>query len=191
MTTITRQLFDASTRQTITDWLSTYRTLIPRKHDETFQRTYGHNVPFLVRLHHALVPFASELFGEPLRASYVFLSMYEDGGRCPLHIDRPQCYRTIDYLVQQDDEESWPLHVGQYMTEDRRLSCQERSHPESQEDIIGRIGEEEWDTLLLQPNDAACYSGTHQWHYRSRPSRGRADLIFFHFVQEGFDGPLN
>ena len=53
------------------------------------------------------------------------------------------------------------------------------------------IDREEWSTALLEENDAVLYSGTHSWHYRSERLQGTADLVFFHFVPEDFDGPLD
>lgn len=189
--TIVRELFDQPTRQTILGMLEESRRILPLMDDAEFNRTFAHNPPFLVRIHRALAPFASQLFGEALKPSYSFLSMYRDGGRCPLHVDRDQCYRTIDYLIEQDDPEPWPIHVGAPMSDEARQAYRGVDKPSTQDEILARIGAEEWDTALLQPNDAACYSGTHQWHYRSLPSRGSATLAFFHFVPEAFNGPLD
>lgn len=190
---VVRDLFDHETAATIRRWMKDYVPLQPWGEDRTeFVRLYGHNPPFLVGIHHQLADYASEIFGEPLKPSYVFLSMYKDGGTCPLHIDRPQCYRTIDYLIQQDQQEPWPIHIGKTLDDKQReLGLQLDTQGPVQKDRQAVIDSQEWVECLLKPNDAACYSGTHQWHYRPRPLVGSADLAFFHFVQEGFDGPLN
>lgn len=159
--------------------------------DETFHRTAQHQNPALNDIHDGLVPFASELFGVPLKASYSFISNYLDGGRCPLHIDRPQCFRTIDYLVASDNPEPWPLRIAEPWTDKQWDAYDGPPHigviePGTEPDL-----DVVWHDVLLNPNDAACYSGTHSWHYRPAPSNGRVDLIFFHFVPEDFDGPLN
>ncbi len=161
--------------------------------DKDFVRRYAHNVPYFVNIHRQLTEFASEQFGEPLKPSYVFLSLYEDGGICPLHIDRPQCYRTIDYLIQQDQAEPWPIRIGEPMSDEQRQALDESGagHPQTEGEIADRIAAETWTDALLEPNDAVLYSGTHQWHYRPERLRGRADLVFFHFVPANFDGPLN
>ena len=158
---------------------------------EQFVRRYRHNDSFFVAIHQQLGEFASDLFGEKLKPSYVFLSMYENDGICPLHIDRPQCYRTIDYLIRQDDPDPWPIHIGGLHTDEEIAALYEagEGHPEGSA-IDERIWAETWETALINPNDAVCYSGTHQWHYRSQRLKGRADLAFFHFVPEDFDGPL-
>ena len=161
------------------------------KFDDTFHRTYQHQNTALSGIHDGLVPFASELFGVPLKASYSFISNYLNGGRCPLHIDRPQCFRTIDYLVAADDSEPWPLRIAEPWTDEQLDAYDGPRHigvvePGTEPDL-----DAVWHDVLLNPNDAACYSGTHSWHYRPAPSNGRVDLIFFHFVPEDFDGPLD
>jgi len=156
-----------------------------------FVRTYAHNVPFFVHIHQQLQSLASEIFNEPVKPSYCFLSMYKENGICPLHIDRPQCRYTIDYLIRQDQQEPWPIHISDPMSDEERTAIDDSGsgHPIGDE-IDERIAKENWHTVLLKPNDAVCYSGTHSWHYRSERLKGNADLIFFHFVPVAFDGPL-
>lgn len=160
---------------------------------EQFVRRYAHNVPYLVNIHRQLTDYASEAFGEPLKPSYVFLSLYDDGGICPLHIDRPQCYRTIDYLIDQEQSEPWPIRIGEIMTDEQRQEILEAggAHLETDDEIAERIAAESWNDVLLSPNDAVLYSGTHQWHYRPERLKGIASLAFFHFVPVDFDGDLN
>jgi hypothetical protein len=156
-------------------------------------RDYAHNVPFFVKIHQQLVDTASDIFGEPVKPSYSFLSMYKDNGICPLHIDRPQCRYTIDYLIRQTQSEPWPILIGDHMTDEERQAIDEGEggHPDTPEKIDARIAAETWHRIELNPNDAVCYSGTHSWHYRPDRLRGTADLVFFHFVRVGFDGPLD
>lgn len=159
-------------------------------YDSDFHRVYTHESPVLYNLHAELAPYASALFDLPLKPSYSFISNYLDGGKCPLHVDRPQCLRTIDLLVSSDNPEPWLLRIADPWTDEqfeeydgpRGLGVVE-SGKEPDLDVI-------WHDVLLDPNDAVCYSGTHSWHYRPEPSNGRVDLIFFHFVHEDFDGPL-
>lgn len=191
---VAHQLFDADTHKAIKRFLDDRVPLMSLGVDETsFVRTYAHNVPFFVGIHRQLVEFATATFGEPVKPSYSFLSMYQDNGICPLHIDRPQCRYTIDYLIRQDQRKPWPIHIGDHMTDAQRIALDEAGdgHPNTDEEIQARIDAENWHTVLLEPNDAVCYSGTHSWHYRSQRLKGTADLVFFHFVPEGFDGPLN
>lgn len=163
-------------------------------YDAPFNRTTIHNSPALINLHKQLAPFASELFQTELKPSYLFVSNYFDNGVCGLHYDRPQCFRTIDLLVHQDNPKPWPLAISDAWTDDQFKEFAESIDPEDADrdiepgDLQGRVV---WNEALLYPNDAACYSGTHSWHFRPVPSTGRADLVFFHFVPEDFDGPLD
>lgn len=189
---IAHQLFDDDTYREIVRYMDERIPFYSVGLDtEQFVRRYRHNDSFFVAIHQQLGEFASDLFGEKLKPSYVFLSMYENDGICPLHIDRPQCYRTIDYLIRQDDPDPWPIHIGGLHTDEEIAALYEagEGHPEGSA-IDERIWAETWETALINPNDAVCYSGTHQWHYRSQRLKGRADLAFFHFVPEDFDGPL-
>ena len=190
---IAHQLFDDDTYQEIVRYMDERIPYYSVGLDtEQFVRRYRHNDPFFVAIHQQLAKFASDLFAQKLKPSYVFLSMYENDGICPLHIDRPQCYRTIDYLIRQDDPDPWPIHIGGLHTDDEIAQINEsgEGHPKGSA-IDERIWAETWETALITPNDAVCYSGTHQWHYRSQRLKGRADLAFFHFVPEDFDGPLD
>lgn len=188
------ELFSPSIHRQIIEFLDDRVPLMSLGFDDKdFVRTYAHNVPFFVRIHQQLADLASEIFGEPLKPSYSFLSMYQDNGLCPLHIDRPQCYRTIDYLIRQTQPKPWPILIGDPMTDEQRQAIDEADvgHPLTQEDIDARIAAENWHRVELAPNDAVCYSGTHSWHYRPDRLKGTADLVFFHFVKADFDGPLN
>ena len=190
---IVRDFFGPETAATIRRWMREWAPFVPWGEDRSeFVRLYGHNPPFLVNIHRQLANYASEVFGEPLKPSYVFLSMYKDGGTCPLHLDRPQCYRTIDYLIQQDQDEPWPILIGRTLTDiERERGLQLRVQGQDQRDRGAVIDSQEWTTCLLKPNDAVLYSGTHNWHYRPEKLNGTADLAFFHFVPENYDGPLD
>jgi hypothetical protein len=191
---VAKQLFDPITHESIKAFIRDRVPMLPVADDpETFVRTYAHNVPYFVNIHRQLTEFASEMFGEKLKPSYSFLSMYRDGGKCPLHIDRPQCYRTVDYLIQQDTAEEWPIRIGGQMSDEQRAELDESGlgHPQTEEEIAARIAAETWTEVVLEPNDAVLYSGTHQWHYRPKVLSGTADLVFFHFVPADFQGPLD
>ena len=190
---VARNLFTPDVHQRICTFLDERVPLMSVGVDEgQFVRRSANNAPFFVGIHKQLTGFASDLFGEKVKPSYSFLSMYEDNGICPLHLDRPQCRYTIDYLIRQEQTEPWPIHIGDHMTDEQRQSIIDAGqfYPEDGDAIQARIDQENWHTVLLNPNDAVCYSGTHSWHYRSQRLVGTADLVFFHFVPEAFDGPL-
>ena len=195
---IIRGLFPDDIHQAICDFLDERVPLLSLgvpliTENDQFIRREANNVPFFVGIHKQLAEFASDLFGEKVKPSYSFLSMYQDNGTCPLHIDRPQCRYTIDYLIRQDQAEPWPICIGGHMSDEQRQAFDEAGdgHPKTDEEIAARIEQENWHTVLLNPNDAVCYSGTHSWHYRPERLRGTADLVFFHFVPVAFDGPLS
>ncbi len=44
---------------------------------------------------------------------------------------------------------------------------------------------------ILNENDAIIYSGTHSPHYRNKIQKGNhCSMVFFHFVDESYAGPL-
>lgn len=187
---VIKELFDADTYRKILAFMSDIVPIMPKSSDPTgFNRAYAHNVPFFRTIHAQLAEYASGVFGEKVKPSYVFLSMYNKGGQCPLHIDRPQCRYTIDYLIRIDQKDPWPIHIGPQMSDEERDAV-DNPHPEGKQ-IKEVIKSVDWAEALLQPNDAVCYSGTNAWHYRPTKSKGKADLVFFHFVPEAFDGPLD
>jgi len=203
MTTIATSLFDRATHQAIIDWLdsriptlSLGAPLVSDSNEDEasrFNRKYAHNPPLLQTIHKQLTGFASELFDEKLKPSYVFLSIYNEHGICPLHIDRPQCYRTIDYLIDEDVDEAWPIYIGPMMSDEERQTIldAEQAHPTTAKEIAAIKKAHTFDECVLSPNDAVAYSGTHQWHYRDRIKGRSARLAFFHFVGEDFDGTLD
>lgn len=194
---VVQDLFDKETVATIERFMDNWLPTIPLSSDlhlpdssTKFGRRYANNLAFFVNIHHQLTDYASDLFGEKVKPSYVFLSMYEPGGQCPLHIDRPQCRYTIDYLIRQEQTDPWPICIGPQMT-DKEIELIEAKHPTNDDEFHNVVSSVEWSTAMLNPNDAVCYSGTHAWHYRPKPSSGKVDLAFFHFVPEAFCGPLN
>jgi len=191
---VAQQLFDPIAHEAIKAFICDRVPMMSVADDPSeFVRNYAHNVPFFVNIHRQLTDFASDTFGEKLKPSYSFLSMYRKGGKCPLHIDRPQCYRTVDYLIQQDNFEDWPICIGAPMTDEQRLQINDdgEGHPSTEDAVNTVISSETWTEVVLEPNDAVLYSGTHQWHYRPKVLNGTADLVFFHFVPADFEGSLD
>lgn len=192
---VVRDLFDKETYNTIIKFMDNWIPTIPLASDRSeqdqsskFGRRYGHNLGFFVSIHHQLTDYASELFGEKVKPSYNFLSMYDKDGQCPLHIDRPQCRYTIDYLIRQEQEDPWPIAIGPQMSDKEVTSISNAFPLDGERQAV--IDSVDWTVCNLRPNDAVCYSGTNAWHYRPTKSDGSADLVFFHFVPEKFNGPL-
>lgn len=136
--------------------------------DEKFNRWSLHNPSLLMKFHKSrlLTDRAEIIFPEPVKPSYCYLSLYGPEGICPGHIDRPQCVYTIDLCISQ--KQPWPIFVGK-----------------SEDDKRGK-------EFLLNENEALCYSGTGQWHYRNKVQPGNlVTMAFFHFVPMNFTGDLN
>ena len=143
---------------------------------ETFFRKQFHNHPLFTIVHKALNETANKHFGEKLKPSYSFLSMYFEGeGKCPLHVDRPQCYRTIDVCLRKNAD--WPIWINHIDKWD------ENKQEEIRKNAKGYI---------LNEGDAVLYSGTDHPHYRNDAKENIFnDLVFFHFVPENFEGSLD
>ena len=194
LTQVAHQLFTEEVHQTLVEFVEQRTKFLPLVLDEdVFSRRCAHNVSIFQHLHNQLTDFASERFGEKVKPSYSFLSLYDNNGICPLHIDRDQCLYTIDYLIRQDRKEPWPIYIGEPMSDKDRadLGSKNLMYPKDDKDIERIKAKQKFTTVEMQPNDAVLYSGTHQWHYRDRIPSGTADLAFFHFVPEAFSGPLD
>jgi len=193
LTQVARQLFTDEVHQTLVQFIEERAQFLPLEYDgKVFSRLMAQNVGIFQHIHGQLVDFVSEQFGQQVKPSYSFLSMYDEMGICPLHIDRDQCLYTIDYLIRQDDPKPWPIYIGQPISdEERQEICDtDMAKPEDEKDIAQVKDKQNFTKVELQPNDAVLYSGTHQWHYRDRINFGQADLAFFHFVPEAFSGSL-
>lgn len=193
LTQVARQLFPKEVHQTLVQFIKERAQFLPLEYDgEMFSRFMAQNVGIFQHIHNQLADFVSEQFKEQVKPSYSFLSMYDNNGICPLHIDREQCLYTVDYLICQDDPTPWPIYVGRPISdEERQQICNAgAAQPENRDDILRIKKEQKFTKIELEPNDAVLYSGTHQWHYRDRINCGTADLAFFHFVPKAFNGSL-
>ena len=105
---VEKELFSPDIHKQIQNFVRSEAFLVEHDPNE-FRRRGAHNVPFFVHIHQQLKDTASEIFEEPVKPSYVYLSLYNENGVCPFHTDRPQCKYTIDYCIDQDEE--WPIWV--------------------------------------------------------------------------------
>ena len=155
--------------------------------DKLFKRIGFHNDSMFTKFHREFVaPMAMKLYKMPLKPSYNFLSCYHQGeGECPLHVDRHQCFVTIDICLNQ--LKPWPLYINSSENFDkkgvdlfftRELAAIEQIRENSEE-------------FIMEPGDAVCYSGTTHAHWRKQIDADNfCDLVFFHFVEENFEGDL-
>jgi len=169
MTTAIIRPFPEDVLHTLRQFIQGVRARYSREplHDLKCNRWEEHNNPLLKKLHRqqALIDTASEIFGEAVVPSYVFLSMYSDQGVCPPHRDRAQCKYTVNLCISQD--KPWPLYV-------------ERADASFEE-------------VILAEGDAVLFSGTNQTHYRKpMPENGGSfcNVAHFHLVPAAFAGTL-
>ena len=128
-----------------------------------------HNEPTAASLHHALARLVSDICGEPVIASYCYLSCYEAGAVLKRHRDRPQCVYNLsvvfDMYSPNGEPDPWPV-------------------------FLELDGEPE--AVHLQIGDGLLYSGTELWHWREAlPQNQCAIVCFYHFVPENFSGSLD
>jgi hypothetical protein len=188
---VIKELFSKDVHKEIISFVQNEVNTYPLDEDNSlFFRRCKQNIDFFVHIHEQLVDLASECFQVKLKPSYSFLSMYEDKGRCPLHLDRPPCYRTIDYLINSDSKDGWPINISHPWSDDKVKSFLGKKSGLSKEEFDLRVENEIWESIILEENDAAGYSGTNSWHYRPTLSNGKSNLVFFHFVKEDYDGEL-
>jgi hypothetical protein len=136
--------------------------------DQSERRYVAHNESVAQFFHHQLTKAVSDLVGEPVKPSYVYFSSYLSGAELEKHLDRPQCEFSLslqlDYSPEPVSETSWPLYL----------------------DVPGGKV-----TVYQGLGDALFYRGHQIPHYRSPLREGHVSShIFFHYVREGFEGPL-
>lgn len=144
-----------------------------------------HDHPFFTELQERTVALVSEAAGEPVEASYNFLSLYGRLGVCPAHMDSPESKWTLDLCVNQSAP--WPIHFSQVCPwPESEMGAPQDADWESQ---IKRSPSLHFTAHTLQPGQAALFSGSSQWHYRDAISKAPGgqvcDLLFFHFIPRG------
>jgi hypothetical protein len=132
-------------------------------------RSSLHNPPTVAAIHAGLAGVVSSICGEPVIASYCYLSCYEEGAVLDRHKDRPQCAYNLSLVLDMDGPDGepppWPIYV----------------------EINGQP-----EAVLLKTGDGVAYSGTEIWHWRDAlPAGQRAVVCFFHFVPPDFKGSLD
>jgi hypothetical protein len=135
---------------------------------QSSRRFFVHNEPVARYFHHQLNHVVSQVAGEPLKPSYVYVASYQEGATLKKHTDREQCEYSIslcvDYAPEPREATPWPL----------------RLHTASgTADVFQGLG------------DGLFYRGRQIAHSRDPLPRGHSSTsIFFHFVPQDFSGPL-
>ena len=186
-TTLLDQPFDAETLDALRKVVKSLRPSDLELHEaRAFGRFVVHDHPMFLELQRRAAPIVSGAVGEPVEATYSFLSLYSPRGVCAVHLDAPQAKWTFDLCI--DQSAPWPIHLSEV-----------RPWP-SAEELTDYAGDD-WQEKIksssslkfsgLSPNvgQAVVFSGSSQWHYRDPidPAGGSAfcTLLFLHFIPRG------
>jgi hypothetical protein len=149
----------------------------------TFRRFVVHDHEVFNRLQQRAVPLVSEAVGEPVEASYNFLSLYASRGVCPIHMDAPEAKWTLDLCVEQ--AVPWPIHLSAVQPWPETPAA-EWADPHWEERLKRS---QPFTSHSMREGEAIVFSGSSQWHYRdAMPARGpedRCTLLFMHFIPAG------
>lgn len=178
------RLFDDTTMAKIRQTIGGFQPTDLEMHEfKKFGRFVVHNYPFFTELQKRTIGLVSESAGEPVEASYNFVSLYKKVGVCPVHMDTPHAKYTLDLCIEQSAP--WPIHVSQVVPWPEGLTLKE----DDWERAIKESPEYEFTSYALEPGEALIFSGSSQWHYRDAlPLDGKehfCSLVFFHFVPKG------
>lgn len=176
-------LFDETTMAAIRQKISTFQFTQLELHEiKRFGRFVVHDHPFFTELQKRTIDLVSEAVGEPVEASYNFVSLYKKLGVCAVHLDAPQAKWTLDLCIEQSAP--WPIHVGQVVPWPEGLIFED-----NWESAIKESPDYEFTSYNLEPREALIFSGSSQWHYRDPMQLDGKEhfcsLVFFHFVPKG------
>lgn len=127
-----------------------------------------HNEPVARLFHEQLTGIMSNVAGEPVKPSYVYLASYLGGAELEKHIDREQCEFSItlslDFSPEPDLATPWPIFL---------------------QTSTGTVA------VHQALGDGLAYRGTRLPHFRHPLGPGQTSTsIFFHYVAADFKGPL-
>lgn len=135
---------------------------------QSTRRYVSYNDPVARFFHQHITATLSAVAGEPLMPSYVYMASYLSGAELKKHTDRAQCEFSVtlclDFSPEPAGETPWPIQL---------------ETPAGSVAVYQGIG------------DGLAYRGTRVPHYRSMLGEGMTSTsIFFHYVPEDFEGPL-
>ena len=177
-------LFDDATMATIRQTIATFQLTDLELHElKRFGRFVVHDHPFFTELQKRTIDLVSEAAGEPVEASYNFVSLYKKLGVCAVHLDAPKAKWTLDLCIEQSAP--WPIHVSQVVPWPEGLTLKE----DDWQGAIKESPDHEFTSYNLEPGEALIFSGSSQWHYRDPLQLDGKEhfcsLVFFHFVPKG------
>jgi hypothetical protein len=153
-----------------------------------FGRLVIHDLPEFSTMQQELTSLVEQAVGEPVEASYNFLSLYNNLGKCDLHMDAPYAKWTLDTCINQSA--LWPIYFSDV------VPWPENFTPEDdwQSKIIASP-ERKFREYTLEPNQAVIFAGSSQWHYRKRIEQhfkqNFCHLLFMHFIPLGTNELVN
>lgn len=133
------------------------------------RRYTAHNEPVARFFHHQITSTLSEVAGQQLRPSYVYMASYMSGAELKKHTDREQCEFSITLCLDFSPEPTlatpWPIRL------------------KTPEGVV---------TVYQVLGDGLAYRGTRLPHYRSVLPEGQTSTsIFLHYVGADFTGSLD
>ena len=145
------------------------RKQLPFGDPQCSRRYVAHDEPVASFFHRELAHVVSDLLGTPVKPSYCYFISYQPGAELPKHVDREQCQYTLalclDFSPEPACETTWPLKL---------------QTPSEAVVVYQALG------------DALLYEGRRLPHFRNRLAEGcTSTSILFHYVDEGFSGPLS
>jgi hypothetical protein len=180
------QPFDASTFAEIKRVSASLHPMDLKLHETMdFGRFIVRNRPFFSELQERTIPWVSELVGEPVEASYNFLSLYTSKGVCAVHMDAPEAKYTLDLCI--DQRAPWPIYFSE--VQQWPESAGEKWKGDNWENNIKEKRSQRFTPYTLHPGQAVIFSGSSQWHYRDpmpeSSDRNFCNLLFFHYIPTG------
>jgi hypothetical protein len=129
-------------------------------------RKYIKDDPIAMFYHFAFAGFVSDVVGTPVKPSYSFISLYENGAELKPHHDREQCVYNISLALDYGAAKEWIWPM--------RLERDGKIHHAN-----------------LCPGDAVLFLGREMLHSRSKLVEADSSIIMLlHYVPEDFTGRL-
>jgi hypothetical protein len=137
--------------------------------DEQVQLRHGwHNEMVSRYFHHQFTEVVSQVAGEPVRASYTYLSAYRPGAVLKPHVDRKQCVFTLSVMVERPTVSPRPLWPLWLQTRHGNVSVTQSS------------------------GDGVLFLGSDLSHWRDPPPTDHpSTTLIFHYVPKEFQETLD
>lgn len=137
--------------------------------DVQVRRRYGQHNEMIARyFHHQFTEIIGRIVGEPVKASYTYVSAYREGSILGAHVDRKQCEFTVSLLIEDEDVSAtgaWPLWFQLHE---------------------GKVA------VTPKTGDAVVFRGCELPHWREQSSTAHTStVLLFHYVPLDFSETLH